>query len=175
MSRKRVAGGALAAVAVAAFLVRGATTSASASSGACRAEQLRFVKPFVQPAGSVQVGYGIRIKNIGHAACTLRRFLVIRVPKGSPAAIDVVPRLASGLVSPVDFRQPLVLATSRSVGTYLVLTAPCGGIDAYVGVQLQLAVEVPYGQTYRFLTMPLPIGGCRSVSNQIDLPPLTAV
>jgi len=174
MSREKIAGAAVVSVALAVLLVGGATTSASSSINACRAAQLRFVKPFAQPAGSVQVGYGIRIKNIGRVACTLHRFLIVRVPKGTLAPLDVVPRLTSALLPAVDFRRPLVVATRHSVATYLVVTAPCGGLNARIGVPLRLAVEVPYGQTVRYFTEPLPIWVCRTVSNRIDLPPLAA-
>ena len=175
MSWERIAGAAVISLAVAVFVAGAETMWAASSTSVCRGAQLRFVKPVAQPIGAVQVGYEVRIKNIGRVSCILHRFLIVRVPKGSQAPIDVVPHLASGMLPAVDFRRRLVVAARHSVATYLVVTAPCSGLKGRVYLRLGLAVEVPYGQTVRYVTEPLPIRVCRSVSNQIDLPPLAAI
>lgn len=176
MSREGIAAaaGALGIVGIAACFTVGAASSIASSPAACRAGHLQFGKPLAQGINSISIGYGIRIENVGARACTIQRFLIVRVPKNAPAAVDVIPYATSDLAPRVDLRRPLVLEPRHAAGTYLVLTTPCGGVDAFVGIRLQLAIEVPYGQAEQFFSMPLPARGCRSRPNQIELWPLTA-
>jgi len=150
---------------------------ASAASGptpsACHAAELRFPTPMTQPISSAFTGYIVTIRNVGGRACVLRRYLVVRVPKQSPAEIDVRPVLTSDdLLPPIDFSRPLIVQPHRAASAYVVLTAPCGGVHSFAWLRLGIAAEVPYDQATRFFGTTMRISVCRSVANQITLPPL---
>jgi hypothetical protein len=135
---------------------------------------LRFPTPTTQPINAISTGYIVTIRNVGRRACVLRRYLVVRVPRQSPAEIDVRTVLTSDdLLPPIDFSHPLIVQPHHAASAYMVVTAPCGGLHAFAGLRLGIAAEVPYGQATRFVGTTVRINVCRSDANQVTLPPLT--
>lgn len=156
-------------VAVASATVLAADTAMPATGvSACRAAQMHFLRPSVQPMGPFFVGYSLTIRNVSSRPCALGHLIFVRLPRHASASIEVKPQLRSDLLPPIDLSRPLVVRPGNAVGTYVVVTAPCGGVHSSVELPIVIGADASPSAVEATIT----IRACRAVANDIALPPL---
>jgi len=130
---------------------------------------VRFLKPSFQGINSVSVGYILTLTNVSHRACLIGHFLGVRVPRDTAASIDVKPVPSNNVIPQTNLSVPLLVRPGKTVGTYVVLTTPCGGIvGSEVGVRIVFYADTSPIEVQRVVAT----GACRGEDNEIELPPL---
>jgi hypothetical protein len=161
----------IAALAVSAVVVASQAAAEQAGIAACRSTQLLFLRTSVQPFNSVSVGYSLTIRNVSGRSCVLGHLLFVRLPRHAPATIEVKPRLTSAFLPSIDLSRRLIVLPGKDAGTYVIVTAPCGGVHSSVDARIVFGADALPSA----IEVPIVIRACRAVPNQVDLPPLANV